>query len=201
MVDMEDIAETVPTNLHCSSNCTIHIQTIETHNSTLTPGPFSPVWIFSDFNQAFLLMMIWKFFFHRTTFLWDFAKGTSFVEPHVDRHPVSLSKFQEFALVLVKLRLAVPHQDLAYCLGISCAGVSRIPAAWWIILDIRWSPLIRWPSRNELRKTMPRCFLDAFGRKTTVIIDCLKFLLIVQQISLQELRPSPATNTTTHSKY
>lgn len=56
----------------------------------------------------------------------------------MDRHPVSLSKFQEFALVLVKLRLAVPHQDLAYCLGISCAGVSRIPAAWCIILDIRF---------------------------------------------------------------
>ena len=36
----------------------------------------------------------------------------SFVSPHVNRHSLSLSKFQEFVLVLIKLRLAVPHQDL-----------------------------------------------------------------------------------------
>ena len=39
-------------------------------------------------------------------------KTFSFVSPHVNRHSLPLSKFQEFVLVLIKLRLAVPHQDL-----------------------------------------------------------------------------------------
>lgn len=39
-------------------------------------------------------------------------KTFSFVSPHVNRRSLSLSKFQEFVVVLIKLRLAVPHQDL-----------------------------------------------------------------------------------------
>jgi hypothetical protein len=51
-------------------------------------------------------------------------KVFSFVEPQVDRHLKVLSTFQEFAMVLVKLRLAVPHLDLAYRLKISSSMVS-----------------------------------------------------------------------------
>ena len=39
-------------------------------------------------------------------------KTFSFICPHVNRHSLLLSKFQEFGLVLINLRLAVPHQDL-----------------------------------------------------------------------------------------
>ena len=44
---------------------------------------------------------------------------------------------------------------------------------------IRLSPLIKWPRHglDELHKTMPRCFFDSFGRKTTVIIDCFKVFM------------------------
>ena len=101
-------------------------------------------------------------------------KVFSFVESHVDRRPTLLSKFQEFCMVLVKLRLAVPHLDLAYRLKISIPSVSHILMAWLTVMDIRLTPLIKWPSRDELRNTMPRCFLDAFGHKTTVIIDCFE---------------------------
>ena len=80
-------------------------------------------------------------------------------------------------MVLVKLRLAVPHLDLAYRLKISTSSVSRILIAWLTVMDIRLTPLIKWPSRDELRKTMPRCFLDAFGHKTTVIIDCFEIFI------------------------
>ena len=40
-------------------------------------------------------------------------KTFSFVSPHVNRRSLSLSKFHEFVLVLIKLRLVVSHQDLA----------------------------------------------------------------------------------------
>ena len=74
-------------------------------------------------------------------------------------------------MVLVKLRIAVPHLDLAYRLRISTSVVSRILSTWLTVMDVRLAPLVKWPGRDELYRTMPRCFLDSFGRKTTVIIS------------------------------
>ena len=104
-------------------------------------------------------------------------KVYSFVEGHVERHPQVLSKFQEFVMVLVKLRLAVPHLDLAYRLKIDVSMVSQIFSAWLTVMDSHLSPLIKWPDCDDLYRTMPRCFLDAFGTKTTVIIDCFEIFI------------------------
>ena len=54
----------------------------------------------------------------------------------------------------------------------SMSTVSRTFAHWLVIMDVGLSPLIRWPEREELWKTMPQCFKFLFGNKTTVIIDC-----------------------------
>jgi hypothetical protein len=80
-------------------------------------------------------------------------------------------------MVLVKLRLAVPHLDLAYRLKISSSMVSRILFTWLTVMDIRLGPLVKWPDSDELHATMPRCFLDSFGHKTTVIIDCFEIFI------------------------
>ena len=50
----------------------------------------------------------------------------SFVASRVNRRSLLLSKFQEFALVLIKLRLNAPHQDLAYRFYVSRPIVTRI---------------------------------------------------------------------------
>ena len=63
-------------------------------------------------------------------------KVFSFVESHVHRRRTFLSKFQEFCIVLVKLRLAVPHLDLAYRLKISTSYVSCILIAYSYLLWI-----------------------------------------------------------------
>lgn len=68
-------------------------------------------------------------------------------------------------------------QDLAYSFGISIATVSRTFYAWMVVLDVRLAPLIRWPEREDLRRTMPRRFRVAFGNKTTVIIDCFELFI------------------------
>ena len=75
-------------------------------------------------------------------------------------------------MVLIKLRLNVPNQDLAYRFEISLSTVSRVFNAWMEVLDVRQSPLISWPEREELWRTMPRCFQHSFGKTTTIIIDC-----------------------------
>lgn len=104
-------------------------------------------------------------------------KTFSFVSPRVTRHPLLLSKFQEFVLVLIKLRLGVPHQDLAYRFNVSRAVVSRIIIIWLTAMDMTLSSLISWPDREQLQRTMPRCFIDSFGLKTSVIIDCFEIFI------------------------
>ena len=44
-------------------------------------------------------------------------------------------------------------------------------------MDVRLSPLISWPSGEQLQRTMPKCFIDSFGLKTSVIIDCFEIFI------------------------
>ena len=97
-----------------------------------------------------------------------------FVSPFVSRTSKTLTLFQEFVMVLIKLRLNVPLQDLAFRFGVSLSTVSRTFTAWLTVMDVRLSPLIRWPERDELWCTMPLCFQFSFGKKTTIIIDCFE---------------------------
>ena len=89
-----------------------------------------------------------------------------------------LTLFQEMIMSLIKLRLNVPHQDLAYRFGVSQSTMSRTFAHWLFIMDVRLSPLIRWPEREALWRTVPQCFKFSFGNKTTVIIDCFEVFCV-----------------------
>ena len=93
------------------------------------------------------------------------------------RRTKTLSLFQEFVMVLIKLRLNVPNLDLAYRFEVSLSTVSRVFKAWWEVLDVRLSPLISWPEREELWRTMPRCLQYSFGKATTIIIDCFEIYI------------------------
>lgn len=99
------------------------------------------------------------------------------MSPRVTRRSLPLSKFQEFILVLIKLRLGVPHQDLPYHFIISRAVVLRIIVSCLTVMDVSLSPLISWPDREQLQRTMPRCFNHSFGVKTGVIIDCFEIFI------------------------
>ena len=81
----------------------------------------------------------------------DVLKVTfDFISPFVTRKSKTLTLFQEFIMVLIKLRLNVPVQDLAFRFGISLPTVSRTFSAWLTVMDVRLSPIIRWPEREEL---------------------------------------------------
>ncbi|CAH3181601.1 unnamed protein product [Porites lobata] len=69
------------------------------------------------------------------------------------------------------------EKDLAYRFGISLPTVSRIFLAWMVVLDVRLAPLIKWPDREDLWRTMPQYFQFSFGNKTTVIIDCFEVFI------------------------
>ena len=105
--------------------------------------------------------------------------GFDHVAPHVSRRLgcTTLNRFQEFVMVLMKLRLNVPFQDLTYRFELSLSSVSRIFTSWIVAMDLRLSCFIHWPDREQLWKTMPMCFQYTFGRNVTVIIDCFEVFI------------------------
>ncbi|XP_020911922.1 uncharacterized protein LOC110249682 [Exaiptasia diaphana] len=100
-----------------------------------------------------------------------------YVSPYVQRKSQTLTKFQEMVMVLIKLRLNVPFQDLAFRFGVSASTVSRTFSTWIGIMDSRLKRLIYWSERQELWNTMPKCFHYSFGNRTTVIIDCFEVFI------------------------
>ena len=80
-------------------------------------------------------------------------------------------------MTLIKLRLNLSMQNLAYRFSISCSTVSRIFLKWLTIMDIRLQPLVLWPDREDLRRTMPDCFKVSFSDHVVVIIDCFEVFI------------------------
>jgi len=80
-------------------------------------------------------------------------------------------------MTLMRLKLNMPVQDLAYRFGVSTSTVSRIFLVMIHILYIRLKHLIYWPEREELQKTMPMEFRTHFSKKTAVIIDCFEIFI------------------------
>ena len=78
---------------------------------------------------------------------------------------------QEFLLVLMKLRLDLMQADLAFRFKISTGKVSQIFITWIKLLSKELSVLIIWPSRQQIKKTLPSCFEKLYP-KTRTIIDC-----------------------------
>ena len=96
-----------------------------------------------------------------------------FVAGHVEENQRSLPVFQQCLLVLMKLRLNLFNQDLAYRFGVSQSTISKIFSKWINIMCERLKSLIKWPSCNELIKTMPEEFNRTFS-KCVCVIDCFE---------------------------
>lgn len=75
-----------------------------------------------------------------------------------------LPPWKSLLLTLMRLRLSLTLQDLAYRFGISSPTACRIFDRWLHALYICFRPLINWPDRDTLHKTMPTSFKEAFGK-------------------------------------
>lgn len=100
----------------------------------------------------------------------------TFLSPHL---PVkkSFDKFKQLILTLMRLRLNVSTSFLSYAFNISVATASRIVTDVIDVMFIRMKPLIIWPEREHLQKTMPMQFRKHFGKKCAVIIDCFEVFI------------------------
>lgn len=89
----------------------------------------------------------------------------------------ALPQFQEYVVTLIRLRLNVPLRDLAFRFDVSEATVSRIVMKWIDGLYFGLERLVRWPTREQLKRTMPMCFRVAFGTDVAVILDCFEIFI------------------------
>ncbi|XP_034429444.1 uncharacterized protein LOC117754583 isoform X5 [Hippoglossus hippoglossus] len=93
--------------------------------------------------------------------------------PHMDgMKNVRLSKFQQLLLTLMRLRLDLRNQDLAYRFGVKVGIVTRTVHQMVNIMSSTLVPTaVFWPSRAELRKNLPAA-LRTSHPDCAVIIDC-----------------------------
>lgn len=107
-------------------------------------------------------------FFVLETVMWLLA-------PHMDAMKAAkLSKFQQLLLTLMRLRLDLRNQDLAYRFGVKVGTVTRTVHQMVSIMSSTLVPTaVFWPSRAELRKNLPAA-LRASHPDCAVIVDCFE---------------------------
>ena len=86
-----------------------------------------------------------------------------------------MSVADQVLLCLMKLRLGLQNNDLAYRFQVCSATVSEIFNDCIPKLAERLKFLIKWQSREVIRKNMPPCFKQF--SKCRVIIDCTEFFI------------------------
>lgn len=88
----------------------------------------------------------------------------------------SLTAFQQVLMTLMRLRLNLLGQDLAYQFGVHESTISRTFMQVIEVLYVRLQPLILRPDRDVLRKTMPMMFRKHCPN-CAVIIDCFEIFV------------------------
>ena len=78
--------------------------------------------------------------------------------------------FECFILTLMKLILNLANFDLGFQFCVHESTISRILINWVQIMGVGLSPLIIWPNKSDIQKTMPWCFRLNFGI-TSYLID------------------------------
>ena len=93
-----------------------------------------------------------------------------------EHHNSNLTLFQQFLVTIIKLRLNLCDQDIAYRFGVSQSTISKTFRKWINQMYIRLKPTIKWPNREGVLKTMPSVFRRDFKR-CICIIDCFEVFL------------------------
>lgn len=104
-------------------------------------------------------------------FLWVFSICSPFL-------PTSqiLSAKNVLFLVLLKLRLNLTNQDIGYRFGVSKTHVTKLITAGLPSIAKALRFLVRWPSRENILRTLPKVFKPRY-RMCRAIIDCTEVFI------------------------
>lgn len=81
-----------------------------------------------------------------------------------------LSGEEEMFLTLVRIRLGLLEEDLAFRFGMSQSSISSITRTWCSFLAKELFTFIHWPTQEENKRYFPKCF--AQWPSTISILDC-----------------------------
>lgn len=87
-----------------------------------------------------------------------------------------LSRFTSVVMFLMKLRLNLYDEDLAFRFGVNPSTVSRNFHKVLDVMNVKITHLIKWPDRATLWETLPSSF-RRFFKKACVIIDCTEVFI------------------------
>ena len=94
---------------------------------------------------------------------------------------------QELLLIMLRLHLALSVGDLAFRFAISDTFVSSIFISWVKLMKCELSWLIKWPSKEQTKKVLPKCF-EKYYSKVRCIIDCSEvFIETPSSLELQAI--------------
>ena len=93
-----------------------------------------------------------------------FEKLYQLLEPLLskDDKKSTISLFDELLMVLVKLRLGVPNEDLGYRFHVSSSWVSVVFHKWITLMSVELKCLVRWPDTVALHEHLPSTFRKHF---------------------------------------
>jgi len=100
----------------------------------------------------------------------DATKACALGNPHI------LTPLNEFFLMLCRLKLGLPEQDLAFHFHVSQPTVSRIFITWINFLFVKFKEVPIWPCRQTVDKYMPASF-QALYPTTRCIIDATEIFI------------------------
>uniref|UniRef100_A0A8C6KZZ8 DDE Tnp4 domain-containing protein n=1 Tax=Nothobranchius furzeri TaxID=105023 RepID=A0A8C6KZZ8_NOTFU len=114
------------------------------------------------------------FFTGLTTLVFDWllTKVTDSVEIICQK----LTAQDHLLVVLMKLTLGLSNMDLAYRFNVSKTTISNICRSWIPAVSVILKPLIKWPSKGAVLKSMPKVFRRNFKR-CRCIIDCTEMFI------------------------
>lgn len=91
--------------------------------------------------------------------------------PHLPQTGHKLSPFQMLLLTLMRLKLNLPVQHIAYLFCVDQDTVSNTFKDTLGTMFQQLKSLVHWPERHYLQATMPHQFVEAFGSCVPVIVD------------------------------
>ncbi len=98
------------------------------------------------------------------------------IQPYM-KQSTALSPFQKLLLTLMRFRLKVSVDYLSCIFGVCTTTVTRAFNDTLDVLYYRLVPsLIKWPSREELRQSLPASFRESF-KSCACIIDCFEVFI------------------------
>lgn len=99
------------------------------------------------------------------------------ISPSLPTTERKLSHFQMLLLTFMRLRLNLPLDHIAHLFDISRTTTSNLFHDIVSVLLAHLSPLVLWPKRHCLQASMPHQYVEMFGDRVTVIIDCFELYI------------------------